>query len=339
MAVLSRFINQKELFAARTEATPYTAEVLTNADYNLLVRNIKFAPNVEMFERQYSVGDFDNFDAVPGKRMATLSFTVDLQGSGTATIAPKWGVLMAPCGFRALNGGFGVFYQKDANVNAAPVTLEFVLKGTGAGPVGIKVKMRGCMGDADFKFAKTGEPWQADFKFMGAIVSVTNLTSATLPGATGWDTTLPPATTSAAIKLRGYLMQANSLAVKMNNKVDMLIDLNQPEGYEGAYVVDSAPTASMDPYLALSSDQMFWEIHTGETGPLTARFEAWAGSTGTLGNFLYQTAFNAQVKKTHDIGAREGTEMNSIELQFSRGITGAPMYMVGQGSYTGIPGF
>ena len=150
---------------------------------------------------------------------------------------------------------------------------------------------------------------------------------------------MSPATTGAAIKLRSYLMQVNAMSVKMNNKIEVLPDLNATEGYEGAYCVDSSPSATIDPYLAQSSDQMFWETHTGETGPLTGRFEAWAGSTGTLGNFMYMTAFNAQVKKTHDIGAREGVEMNSMELQFNRGVTGAPMFMFGVGSYTGIPGF
>lgn len=338
MAVLAHFITGKEMLAAKAETVPYTAE--STLIYSQLVRNIKFTPNVEMFDRKYAVGDFDNFDAVPGKRSAEISFTVDMQGSGTAGTDPKWGVFMPSCGFRAANGSFGVFYIKDANVNASPITIEFVLKGTGVNsPAGIKVKMRGCMGDVDFKFAKTGEPWQADFKYMGVIVSVTNLTAAQLPGATGWDTTLPPATTAAAVKLRTYLMQANSLSAKMNNKTELLPDLNAAEGYEGAYLIDSAPSASLDPYLAQSSDQMFWETHTGETGPLTGVFESWAGATGILGNFLYMRAANAQVKKTHDIGSREGTEMNSIELQFNRGITGAPMFMIGQGSYTGIPGF
>lgn len=339
MPVLNHFITQKELFGFKIESTPYTAETLTNADYNLLVKNLKFTPTIERYKQKFDVGDFDNFADVPGKRMGEVSFDIDLRGSGTASTAPKDGKLHKACGFREeINSTFGVVYIKDSNVNAVPGTAEFVLKGSGAGPVGVKIKMRGCMGDIEFKYVKTGEPYGASVKLKGALVSVADLSVGQLPVATGWDTTTPPATLSAALKLHGYALNANTLNIKLNNKIELLTDLAQPEGYEGAYHVDGDPTFSCDPYLASDADQFFYQRATGQTGPFTGTLETWAGSTSVPGNFIRIIGGAAQIQKSHAVASREGTEMNPLEGQFVRGNTGAPMLKIIYGSDTGMPG-
>lgn len=337
MAVLDKYVSQKMMIGCRVESDPYTIEAAV--EYDILARSPTVSPTIEEFVRKYAVGDFDSFESVMGKRMGEVSFTCDLQGSGTATTAPKVGKLLRGCGFRETVGGFGVDYVKDAGVNKTPLTFFIVFKGAGVSPTGIIVKLRGCMGDVEFLIAKTGEPIQANFKFQGAIVSITDLTSAQIPGLTGHDTTVPPSTLSAQLLYRSAAMQANNISMKMNNDVQMLTDMNQGEGYEGAYVTDANPSWNGDPYLARSADRMLWNHATGETGPLSARLQMWAGSTSVAGNHIQLNAHQAQVIKSHAIASREGTDMNPLEGRMNRGSTGAPIFHLTYGSYTGIAGY
>lgn len=337
MTVLNHFFSQKMLMGCKIESTPYTAE--STVQYDVLAKNLQVSPSIERFAREYSVGDFDPFEDIAGARMGEISFGVDLQGSGSATTPPKWGKLMQGCAWRQTIGGFGVVYVKDANANAVPLTFEVVFKGSGDAPIGLKVKLRGCMGEVDILVTKTGEPIQANFKFKGPIVSVSDLTAATVPGATGYDTTVPPAFLSAAFKLYGYDLTANNIAIKSGNQVEMLRDLRADEGYEGAYVVGGKSTFTADPYLAREADAFLYQRATGQTGPLSGALVMWAGSTAVPGNFLRIDAAAAQITKSHNIGSREGTDMNPIEGHFNRGSTGAYMLQVTQGSYTGIAGY
>jgi hypothetical protein len=337
MPVLDKFVSQKMMIGCRLESVPYTMEAAV--EYDILARSPTVSPTIEEFVRKYAVGDFDSFESVMGKRMGEINFSIDLQGSGTAATAPKWGKLLQGCGFRVTTGIAGVDFTKDSGVNKTPLTFYVVFKGAGVSPTGIIAKLRGCMGDVEFLIAKTGEPIQANFKFQGAIVSITDLTSAQIPGLTGHDTTIPPATLSAQVLYKSAAMQANNISLKMNNDVQMLTDLNQAEGYEGAYVVNADPTWNGDPYLALQADRFLWPLATGETGPLSGRLQLWAGSTSVPGNHIQMNAWQAQIKKSHAIASREGTDMNPLEGRMNRGTTGAPIFHLTQGSYTGVAGY
>lgn len=337
MAVLDKYVSQKMMIGCRIESDPYTME--NAVEYDILARSPTVSPTIEEFVRKYAVGDFDSFESVMGKRMGEVNFTCDLQGSGTAATAPKIGKLLRGCGFRETVGVAGVDYVKDSGVNKTPLTFYIVFKGAGVTPTGIIVKLRGCMGDVEFLIAKTGEPIQANFKFMGAIVSITDLTSSQIPGLTGHDTTIPPATISAQALYRSASLQANNISLKMNNDVQMLTDMNQTEGYEGGYVVDANPTWNADPYLARTADRFLWNLATGETGPLSGRLQMWAGSTAVLGNHIQMNAHQAQIQKSHAVASREGTDMNPLEGRMNRGATGAPIFHLTFGSYTGIAGY
>jgi len=168
---------------------------------------------------------------------------------------------------------------------------------------------------------------------------VADLASSAVPGATGYDTTVPPAFTSAALKVYNYDINANNISIKAGNKLEMLRDLTQPEGYEGAYVTGGKSTWALDPYLARDADQFLYQRATGQTGPLSGAFDMWAGSTSVPGNFLRIRGAAAQVLKSHNIGSREGVDMNPIEGQFNRGSTGAYMLEIIQGNPTGIAGY
>lgn len=341
MAVVGKFITQKQILGSKIEAVAYTAE--TSVQYDLQVRNLKVSPTIDSYGRKYQVGDFEPFAAIPGARMVEISFGIDLAGSGTAATAPKWGKLFQGCGYKAITGSFGVAYVADSDLNAVPLTLEVPLKGpagSSTAPVGVKVKARGCMGDVEIVLSKVGEPLQANFKFTGALVSVTDIAAGSVPGLTGNDTVSPPSTLSANFTLFSTQMQANSVSIKSGNKVEMLKDMNQAEGYEGAYVVDRDITASLDPYLARTADAFLFDKAIGATtGVLTGKMELWAGATSLLGNFIRVDGWAMQVVKSHDIGSREGADANALELIATRGSTGQPMFQVTQGSYTGMPGY
>ena len=341
MAVVGKFITQKQIIGSRIESTAYTVE--SAVEYDILARNLKVTPSIDVFSRKYQVGDFDQFAEVPGARSVEFSFGIDLMGSGTAITPPKWGKLFRSCGWKQIIGAFGVAYVADSDLNAVPSTFVLPMKGpagSATGPVGVKVTGRGCMGEVEVVMSKVGEPLQANFKFKGALSGVADLAANAIPGLTGHDTVSPPATLSANCTLFGIQMQANSISIKGGEKVELLKDMNQAEGYEGAYVVDRDITISLDPYLARSADNFLYDKAAGTTtGNLTGKFELWAGATSVLGNFIRVDGWAVQVTKSHDIGSREGADANSLELIATRGTTGQPIMQVTQGSFTGMSGY
>jgi len=94
-------IRRRQL-AAKIESVEGTAETLAAADAKLLVYTPKVSFDVEMFTRDPVRASHSRIGKVPGKRPASLGFSMELRGSGTATTEPEWSKLLKSCGF-ALN--------------------------------------------------------------------------------------------------------------------------------------------------------------------------------------------------------------------------------------------
>jgi hypothetical protein len=66
----------------------------------VLVSALEVQPlQLELKDRELILGYLGNTEMVVGQRLVSVSFDVEIAGSGTAGTAPKWSALMQACGF------------------------------------------------------------------------------------------------------------------------------------------------------------------------------------------------------------------------------------------------
>jgi hypothetical protein len=152
-------LTRKRLLLAKQEDTYGTAPTLAGTDA-LLVSNLEVSPlEVELLDRELIRPYFGNSEKVVGQRMVSVSFDVELAGSGTAGTIPRWGNVLRACGFGVgIAAGVSVTYTP-ASASIISVTLDFNADGN-------RHLVTGCRGSATFNLT-TGEIPKISFEMMG----------------------------------------------------------------------------------------------------------------------------------------------------------------------------
>lgn len=91
---------RKRQIAAKVENVEGSAVALSADDARLLIINPQINPDIEINERDVLTGTLSEIGSLSGKQMASLTFQLELRGSGTATTAPQWSKLLRACGFQ-----------------------------------------------------------------------------------------------------------------------------------------------------------------------------------------------------------------------------------------------
>jgi hypothetical protein len=150
---------RKRLLLAAVESTYGTAPTFAAGDA-LLVSNLDITPlDVNLLDRELVLPYFGNREKTVGQRMASVSFDVEIAGSGTAGTAPRWGRCLRACGFgEAVSAGVSVTYTP-ASESIVGVSLDFNADGN-------RHLLTGCRGTASFNLA-AGEIPKISFEMMG----------------------------------------------------------------------------------------------------------------------------------------------------------------------------
>lgn len=94
MALLTR----RRILLAKIEST-YNTDSSPLAANAMLIRNLDMTPlDAEIVSRDLVRPYFGNYDQIIAAQKVVLTFEVELQGSGTAGVAPSYGPLMRACG-------------------------------------------------------------------------------------------------------------------------------------------------------------------------------------------------------------------------------------------------
>ncbi len=149
---------RKRLLLAAAEATYGTAPTFAAGDA-LLVSNLDITPlDVSLLDRELVLPFFGNREKVVGQRMGSVTFDVEIAGSGTAGTAPRWGRCLRACGFGETVAGGSVTYAP-ASAAIIGLSLDFNADGN-------RHLLTGCRGTATLNLA-VGEIPRISFEFMG----------------------------------------------------------------------------------------------------------------------------------------------------------------------------
>jgi hypothetical protein len=243
-----------------------------SANY-LRVRDLSIEPIVsDEVERAYITPYFGNYDVELVNKRATLSFSVELSGSGTAGTAPKFGDLLKACSMtEAVSSGASVTYTP--NSTATSSVCFYVNYG------GVRHIVKGARGSFALEFS-VGEIPVINFSFTGLFSAPAD---ASLPTITESNQATPLAFTSgntSAFQLFSYAGALQSWSLDMANEVNYR---NLVGGTESVEITDRKPSGSATvEAVALGTHNFFTDSTGSTTGNNTFLHGSVAGNKCTI---------------------------------------------------------
>jgi hypothetical protein len=200
---------RKRLLLAAAEATYGVAPTFTGADA-LLVSNLDIQPlDVNLLDRELVLPFFGNREKVVGQRMGSVTFDVEIAGSGTAGTAPRWGRCLRACGFGETVSGASVTYAP-ASAAIIGLSLDFNADGN-------RHLLTGCRGTATLNLA-VGEIPRISFEFMGIYNAVAKGTPLTPSFANQASPVVVNSQSTTGVSAFGFNGCMESFSLALNNE-------------------------------------------------------------------------------------------------------------------------
>ena len=262
----------RTVIAAKIEQTEGTAETLAAADADVLAFEPSFTLGVGIYERSELNASLSPHELIPGSRMATIAFKVNLRGSGAAGTAPKIGKLLKSC-------GFGETIVASTSATYAPISIAIPTLTMSVYKDGSRKQIRGARGTVSHS-GKAGEPGVLSFSFQGVYDGVTDV--AILTG-TGIETTNIPVLLSAGLSIASYAAIISTISIDMGITIEMRPDSNKSEGYVSCAYGGRKPVGSFDPEeTLLATHDWYGRFIAGTSGILAFHYGATAGNIITF---------------------------------------------------------
>ena len=168
---------RRQTILAKIETT-YGTDASPVAANAILASNVSFNPmEGQDVDRALERGYMGHKGTIAAGLHATLSFNVELQGSGTAGTAPAWGPLLRACGVaETIDSGVSVTYNPVTDDHES-VTIYFAIDGT-------RHVLKGARGTCRINVTAQGIP-VLQFTFTGLFAQPTDETAVT-PVLTGF---------------------------------------------------------------------------------------------------------------------------------------------------------
>ena len=253
---MSAFKLDSRVMGGALESTPGTAETLVAGDFDVRIKDLSVSEEIEEYGRKYSRGHHGADASVMGKQTGTLSFSVDVAGSGTAGTAPAWAKYLKACGYsETIVAVTSVTYAPDAAADCTPITLELRDFYCDSTPAQHVTKLAGAMGSVNVVTDNVGAPMRLEFEFKGKLVSEADATGAGIFTVSGTDTTAPPAVLSATITNAGIAQRLDTFTLTGGEDIQILTDPADSTGWLHAMVNTREATFQGDPELRKVADE------------------------------------------------------------------------------------
>lgn len=300
------FINQRKQLAIKIETTEGTDAVPADVDVVAPVYDLEYTPGIEQNERDNVQASLSRIKQVSGQRSATMTFSLELKGSGTAgTVPTHLSEALQACGMgETIVGATSVTYAP-ISADSKTVTLEMRI---GDSSTNFKsFKILGARGTFSLAAAK-GQVVLVEFEFTGVYVEPTDTTAFTTP-SDGQD---PEVFLSAAFEFQAETtLKIANCTLDIGNEVTLRNDVNTASGHIAAAIVNRLPIGSIDPEEELVATENFWNQWTTDAEGLLKYI---LGSTA--GNITTVQAPKAQIINIGP-GDRDGLLINTLDLQLS----------------------
>lgn len=285
--------------AAKVESVEGTYETLAAGDGGILVYDAKIATPGEWFERNPLRATLSRYPGTHGKKPASLTFRVELRGSGTAGTAPDWGKYLISCGFaETVVGGVSVTYKP---ASSSIPSLSLCLWDDG-----VAHRIKGARGNVKLS-AKIGEPLFLDFEFQGVYQAVVDEAT---PGGITFSSVQPVSCmANNMFTVHTYTPVFTSFDLDMGNVLALRENMNAAGGILSALITGRDPKGTFDPEMTtVAGHDWYGKWAAGTTGTFTLNL------TGAAGNIATITAPTVQYR---EIGDAERNGISARALGFA----------------------
>lgn len=282
-------------------ASNYRADALpTDADA-VFVENIQWSNEPKLLERKGPKDTLGKRQYCFGGRTASISFDVELKGSGTLGLAPEFGKLLQICGMsQAIVADTSVTY-KPLSTGIPHGSLYYYQDGK------LK-KLHGCRGEVKFDLAA-----QEFGKAMFTIYGHPDLDiDAAMIDPTYQSVGCPPQFVNANFLINGFAAEISKIEIDLGNVVAKPLSVRTANGVGELRINDRDVKGSIDPENVINTSQNFYsDLENDSVGAFDT------GLVGTTaGNRWRITAPRASYRNISE-GEREQVRTLAIELGFS----------------------
>ena len=286
-------IRRRRQVALKIESVEGTAETLAAADATMLVWDPKVDLDTPHFDREPARASMSNHAGVSGTRSGTITFRVEVRGSGTATTAPSWESALRCC---------GTVGTTTTKIDYNPISASIPSCTIGLYADGKRYLFAGCRGNVRL-VGTVGEPVMFEFSFKGKLTSHAD---AALLGSITYETTVPPPLLNAAFSIQGLSAKVSKFEIDIGNELTLRTDISDVTGFASCLITKRKPTIKIDPEVETDAVHDFLDkLFTDVTGTLTMTI----GSTA--GNKIVVTAPAVQYSEADD-GEREGNDIYDL---------------------------
>jgi len=278
-------LSRKRLLLAKIESTYGTDPTPAGTDA-VLVSNLAIQPlQLELKDRELILAALGNTEKVVGQRLVSVSFDVEIAGSGAAGTAPKWSALIQACGFSET-------IVASTSVTYAPVSTGFKGVTLYHFADGVRHKVTGCRGTWSMSL-ETGEIPKISFEFTGLYNAPTDETQPALTYSNQADPLVVNSANTTPLKVHGYAACLESFSLSLANETpfrqlagctqQVMITDRKPEGE----VTIEAPTIAAKNFFTAASGQTLDEF-SWTHGTTAGNIVTFSAATCNLGSPEYE---------------------------------------------------
>lgn len=232
----------RELILFKTESSYGTDAVPVVGTDAMLVENISWSnEGLRMNERPAVRSSLGKLQQVFGGQLRTITFDVELKGSGVAGTPPEFAPMLRACA------------MDEATVALTSVTYtpESVPSAIESGTIyyfqdGLRYDLLGCRGNVSFNM-ETGALPKMSFSFTGHLIGPTDVAL----GVPTLVTTLPQALISTNFTIGGFAAVINAVSLDFANALAMPPDMAATDGFGEVQITGRDPNGSYDPEAEL----------------------------------------------------------------------------------------
>lgn len=304
---------RRRVITAKIE-TQYNTDAAPAGSDAILIEDLSWAPEgLRMVERPAIRKSLGTLQHVYGGSLLSVTFAVEVKGSGVAGTAPEIGTLLRGCAMdETIVVSTSVTYAPVSDTQES-LTIYFYEDGT-------LIKLTGCRGSVDFS-GEVGGRLMANFTFQGHFSGPADVALVTPT----YDSTVPPIMIAGNFSIGGYAAVIQSLSLSMGITLEVPPNLSATDGYGEVLVTGRDVNGSINPEQPLVASHDFMAAFKAGTlealslGPIGAT----AGNQVTISapKCYYRNLTNAERQGvlSYDIpfGAAENTGDDEVSLAFS----------------------
>jgi len=288
-------LKNREVILAKVEVT-YNTDSVPVATDAVLVENLSWAnEGLRMNPRPATRANIGQLKHIYGGRLLSVSFDVEIKGSGTAGTAPEIGPLLRACAIsETIVAATSVTYAPASTAHAS-CTMYLYRDGK-------RIILTGCRGDATGNL-ETGMQGKISFSMTGHVAAETDTTMITPT----YDSTVPVPVLSAGFSVGAYAAVISKLAFGLGNTIATPPDINAADGYAAVQITARDVTGSFDPEDTLvATKNWLSDLIAGTSRVLTT------GVIGSTAGNRYQFSHPAIALRDVSPGDRDGVTVYDV---------------------------